>query len=636
MKLFKQVVVGLLFAAPAFVYAQNVKFADPKPEAGSVIRFTYDPTGTKVTGGGNVQCYAYVFHNTRQKVSEVKMTKIGATYVGEIPTTDSTSLVALQLSSEGKIDENANGYYTLVFKAGKQTPYTYLSEAMLLDTYGLNLRMKPDQAKAALLYKQAFDLMPALKKGQHEYRYFVCSYNTDPVGGRLLLLNQIAKLSKTSDEQSISETMNLYLVLKDQAKADSVKKVLLTKFPTGKYAWSLDFGAIFTERDPIAFEVKVTQLKKKYGYGDSIADTKKLSPLYERLASMYGEAGNYEKFDFYAEKIINKGSRAGIYNSIAWPLAEKNENSTYAAKISKLSLDLLEAAKDDEYPIYFDSKESYQNSLLRGYAMFADTYALILHNLGNDAEAVIYQEKAGEYSDAEGNTRYVMYLDLSGNKEKAFVEAERFLREGKGTAAMRDRLKSLYAAKGMSMPFETYIVALERAVKEKEHADWVKKMIDIPAPDFSLLNLKGETVSLASLKGKTVILDYWATWCGPCVASFPGMQKAVSKYADNPNVVFLFINTRQTEPNREELVKKFIADKKYTFNVLYDTKSKQDPNKFDLVSAYDVPGIPTKFIIDGNGKIRFKVVGFSGSADGVVSEIDTMIGLVNSSGNMGK
>lgn len=636
MNCFKQIVVGLFLAVPAYAYTQTVKFADPKPAAGNVIRFTYDPRGTKLAAEGDVQCYAYVFHQVRQKVSQVKLSREGSVYAGEIPTTDSTSLVALQLSSDGRTDGNTKGYYTLVFKDGKQTAYTYLSEAILLDIYGANLRMKPNQTTAALLYKQAFDLMPALKKGQHLYRYFVCSYNTDPVGGRKLVMNQIAKLSKFSDEQSFSDAMNLYVLLKDEAKADSIKKLLLTKFPTGNYAWSLDFGSAISEKDPAVLETKVAQLKKKYGYGNSPADAKRLSPLYERLASIYGATGNYEKFDFYAEQIVNKGSRAGLYNSVAWPLAEKNEHSAYAAKISKLSLELLDAAKDDEYPPFFDSKESYLGSLLRGYAMFADTYALILHNLGNDAEAVVYQGKAADYSDAEGNARYVMYLDLSGNKEKAFVEAERFLKEGKGTDVMRERLKSLYAVKGLSMPFETYIAALERAVKEKEHAEWVKKMVDIPAPDFSLLNLKGEAVSLAGLKGKIVILDYWATWCGPCVASFPGMQKAVNKYANDPNVVFLFINTRQTEPNREELVKKFVADKKYTFNVLYDTKSKQDPNKFDLINAYDVPGIPTKFIIDGNGKIRFKVVGFSGSADGVVTEIDTMIGLVKSSGNKAK
>jgi thiol-disulfide isomerase/thioredoxin len=636
MKFFKQVFICLLLALPAFVYAQNVKFENAKPEAGSVIKFTYDPTGTKLAGKEDIQCYAYVFHRSKQKVSPVKLIKENTLYTGEIQTADSTSLVALQLSSDGKIDENAKGYYTLLYKGGKQTPYTYLSEAILLDTYGVNLRMNSNQAKASLLYKQAFDQMPELKKGQSQYRYFVSSYNANPVEGRKLLMSQINKLSKLPGEQAILDVMNLYTVLKETRKVDSVKKVLLIKFPTGTYAWSLDYGAISSERDLVIMETKVMQFKKKFGYGETPADVKKMSPLYERLASAYAAVGNYEKFDLYAGQIVSKVNRAGLYNSVAWPLAEKNQNSIYAAGISKSSLELLDAAKDDEYPFFFDSKESYLKNLQRSYAMYADTYALILHNMGNDKEAVVYQEKAGSYSDADGNERYVMYLDLSGNKEKAFKEAALFLEEGRGTDAMRERLKSLYNGKGLNVPFETYIVSLEKPAKEKEHAEWVKKMINIPAPDFSLLNIKGERVSLADLKGKIVILDYWATWCGPCVASFPGMQKAVNKYADDPNVVFLFINTRQTESNREELVKKFIADNKYTFNVLYDTKSKQDPSKFDLINAYEVPGIPTKFIIDGSGNIRFKVVGFSGSADGVVKEIDTMIGLVNLSGKTGK
>ena len=176
--------------------------------------------------------------------------------------------------------------------------------------------------------------------------------------------------------------------------------------------------------------------------------------------------------------------------------------------------------------------------------------------------------------------------------------------------------------------YETYLANLEKAALEKERAEWIKKMINIPAPSFSLTNLKGETVSLASLKGKIVILDYWATWCGPCVSSFPGMQKALNKYASNPNIVFLFVNTWQTEENREKLVTDFITAKKYNFNVLYDTKNVKDPSKFDVVSAYKVDGIPTKFVIDGDGNIRFKAVGFSGSDDGVVKEIDSMISLL--------
>lgn len=75
---------------------------------------------------------------------------------------------------------------------------------------------------------------------------------------------------------------------------------------------------------------------------------------------------------------------------------------------------------------------------------------------------------------------------------------------------------------------------------------------------------------------------------------------------------------------------------KYTFNVLLDTKNKLDPSQFDVISQYKVDGIPTKFIIDGKGNIRFKAVGYSGSAAGVVKEMETMISLVSANDEIAK
>src|SRR5690554_335086 len=70
----------------------------------------------------------------------------------------------------------------------------------------------------------------------------------------------------------------------------------------------------------------------------------------------------------------------------------------------------------------------------------------------------------------------------------------------------------------------------------------VKAHVSAPAPDFVLKDLDGNTVSLKDQKDKVVILDFWATWCGPCIQSFPSMQTAIDLYKNDPNVVFLFIN----------------------------------------------------------------------------------------------
>jgi len=152
-------------------------------------------------------------------------------------------------------------------------------------------------------------------------------------------------------------------------------------------------------------------------------------------------------------------------------------------------------------------------------------------------------------------------------------------------------------------------------------------MLDEKAPLFKLVNLEGKQVSIEDLKGKVVVADFWATWCGPCKASFPAMQKAINKYKNEPNVTFVFIDTWEQAEEREKKVKEFIDKNKYNFNVLYDVAKPDEDNSFTVVSDYKVNGIPTKFIIDKKGTIRFKKVGFDGSDESLISELSMMIEL---------
>jgi peroxiredoxin len=132
-----------------------------------------------------------------------------------------------------------------------------------------------------------------------------------------------------------------------------------------------------------------------------------------------------------------------------------------------------------------------------------------------------------------------------------------------------------------------------------------KEMLNKRAIDFTLKSLDGKNVKLSDLKGKIVVLDFWATWCGPCKASFPALQKMHDKYKDNPNIVFLAISTLENEKGDALIAKinEFIEKNNYTFTILLD----EDVNR-----KYGVQGIPAKFIIDRYGKIQFQHVGFEG------------------------
>jgi len=121
--------------------------------------------------------------------------------------------------------------------------------------------------------------------------------------------------------------------------------------------------------------------------------------------------------------------------------------------------------------------------------------------------------------------------------------------------------------------------------------------LDKPAPDFTLKDLDGNTVRLSDLRGKVVFLNFWATWCPPCRAEMPDIEKVHRKYRDQ-DVVVLGIDLRESAST----VRPFVEDGGYTWAFLLDTTG-------EVGSMYRVGAIPTSFFIDKKGIIRAVTIG---------------------------
>ncbi|MFQ5996248.1 MAG: TlpA family protein disulfide reductase [Dehalococcoidales bacterium] len=125
-----------------------------------------------------------------------------------------------------------------------------------------------------------------------------------------------------------------------------------------------------------------------------------------------------------------------------------------------------------------------------------------------------------------------------------------------------------------------------------------------PAPDFKLSNLEGQSVSLSDFRGRPVLLNFWASWCGPCRYEMPFIQEIHEKWSAK-GLVVLTVNL-QEDPS---LVKEFMEDLGLSFPVLLATNQ-------EVSLAYNLRGIPTTFFIDKDGIIQDRKVGaFTGSAE---------------------
>jgi peroxiredoxin len=99
------------------------------------------------------------------------------------------------------------------------------------------------------------------------------------------------------------------------------------------------------------------------------------------------------------------------------------------------------------------------------------------------------------------------------------------------------------------------------------------------------------------------------------------MQEANNKYINDPNVEFLFINTWERVDDKVKNANLFIKGNRYNLNVLMDINN-------EVVTKFKVTGIPTKFIIGPDQKIKFKSVGFAGTNEELVKELSAMISLI--------
>lgn len=150
-------------------------------------------------------------------------------------------------------------------------------------------------------------------------------------------------------------------------------------------------------------------------------------------------------------------------------------------------------------------------------------------------------------------------------------------------------------------------------------ASEVKELLKagVLAPDFAVQTPKGAPIRLSAFKGKVVLLDFWATWCGPCIASMPGLQKIYKQVKSKGVVVFSVNVFDEKEPFDAWIAKN--AGEVYDFTFAFDPAGR-DEKKSVAAAKYNVSGIPTMYVIGRDGKIKSAIVG-SGNEKAIIAEL---------------
>ncbi|MES2829169.1 MAG: redoxin domain-containing protein [Bacteroidota bacterium] len=427
-----------------------------------------------------------------------------------------------------------------------------------------------------------------------------------------LLKKKIDGFSNSNNESEVTSVVQYYIGLLKLAKADSLALVSAKRFPQGKYAFKLALSNLNRQADPIDQEAALEKIRNDF---PDKTGTNELDLTNGTIALNFAKHNSTAKALKYLSLTLDRGR---------FVLPIVNEFLKYDMKAAAELLDrtivgLKEGARIQSVPIPKNSQ------LFR----FQIIYSGVLLKLGKPEQALaqakeVYDELKPA-SAGEVTITYATALAASQQYKRALPFLEEVVSEGKSNDAIDSLLMNVYEKVNVGKDAKRHLDSLRQVLITKKNIETKNKLLNLPCPNFVVTDENGKKVTLADFKGKTIILDFWATWCGPCKASFPAMQMVVNQYLKDPNVKFLFIHTCESSKTPQKDAVEFLKANNFSLPLYMDLK---DPatNKSPAISLFDVQGIPTKFIVDGQGQIRFKLTGFEGGMDGAhAAEVSAMI-----------
>jgi len=607
---------------------------DREPEAGQNVNIQINDVPAEE---GPLHAVVYYFDGTELVSNDVGM--LPSDNASQIKMAlaihEHTSWVRVVVKNEfnqiGSADEKFVKNTSALPKAG------LIEQALGSSVYARLLGIEANNGDVVTSFRKAIKAYPQWLDNSEVYRsYYIIAKRaeaTEDLAAIKAYSNSLAQKSNVTNEALMVNAIRATKDMGDSTLSMNLRKKLDKKYPKSILAQEEKLAS-FTKAATVEEKIKIRDQFKSQ-FPATKENTRMLDQMTSTLAQEYAGKEDWNKVKSYVYEVIDPTVRANVCNTYAWKLSGESieaeaKNLDIAAALSASSLSLL--STDNPMPTGLTKKE-WGSVMENNKAGYGDTYALILYKQGKYEEALTYQSFSvanNKYEDGEMNERYAVYLQKAGRTQDLEKFMDQIMVSGNATEKVKMMHKEHWTQTATKdQLYSQYLKQLENQAQAMREEKIMKTWESTDAPSFTLKDLNGSIVSLADYKGKTIVLDFWATWCGPCKASFPGMKKAVEHFASDQNVVFLFVDTWENGDNIDARVADFIKTNNYPFHVVMDSEAK-------VVNDYKVSGIPTKFIIGPDQKIRFTAVGYSGNNDELVEELKTMIQLVQENAGMQK